>query len=55
MTIVTMLTVVLQWCRAVVAQMVADALQKAEAQSAEEQAARDTARAAYEEEMARVS
>lgn len=35
--------------------MVADALQKAEAQRAEEQAARDTARAAYEEEMARVS
>lgn len=35
--------------------MVADALLKAEAQQAQEQAAADAAKAAYEEEMARVS
>ena len=34
--------------------MVADALQKAAAQQAEEQAARDAAKGAYEEEVARV-
>lgn len=37
------------------AQLVADALQKAEAQQAEEKAAADAARAAYQEDMARVS
>lgn len=41
-------------CRAVVASVVADALQKAQAQAQQEQAARDAAKVEYEEELARV-
>lgn len=37
-----------------VASVVADALQKAQAQAQQEQAARDAAKAEYEEELARV-
>lgn len=44
----------LTYCRAVVASVVADALQKAQAQAQQEQAARDAAKAEYEEELARV-
>ena len=44
----------LMCCRAVVASVVADALQKAQAQAQQEQATRDAAKAEYEEELARV-
>lgn len=42
-------------CRAVVARVVGDAMAKAQALAAEEQAARDAAKAEYEAQLARVS